>query len=506
MPEEPDQQAELRAAGRIVALFVVAHVLVWWLVPLLTQPNIPLDVAEMHWWGQQWQAGYHKHPPLPAWIVAGVVDLGLGPSGIYLASQLLVAVCFASLWVVARRVVAPRKAAVAVLLLETIYYYNWPTPELNHNVTLLATWSASIAACWLAVYEGGLGRWLWFGVCLGLGLLSKYSAGVIGLLLLAWLILDPEARRCWRGPGPWLACVVAIGIFTPHLRWAAAHDWITLRYVETRSGGEPTSWLLRLWHPLKFILEQSAALIACLIAVANLRRQGGDATPIPPLAKRFLMAVVAGPVLCMALISLVSGGALRSMWGAPLWGVAPLALLVAASPSIDARKLRDVVIACGLIGGLLAIALAVRNVVGPAVTGKGERVNFNGPQLAHEAAVAWASVSDQALPAVGGPEWLAGNVSFYLPHHPAVYSSMQTRRGEWLDDAKFRQHGGVILWYLDRSERRFANEQADREIEDWLRRFPEAIVEPEIAMNYRPSSDLPPLSIGMAVVPPVSNR
>jgi len=147
--------------------------------------------------------------------------------------------------------------------------------------------------------------------------------------------------------------------------------------------------------------------------------------------------VAAGPFVLLVLLSAVAGMKLRSMWGAPIWTFAPLGLLVAARPRLGPAALRRVVITCAVFLGLASIGLGVRNVAGPPLTGVGQRVHFNGPELARAAAEAWATVSESPLPIVGGPSWLAGNVSFYLPHHPEVYASFDSGLGDWLDDDEF---------------------------------------------------------------------
>jgi len=91
------------ATVRLFQAFVAVHVAAWTLVPAITQPNAPLDAIEMLYWGHEWQWGYFKHPPLPAWIaeacwlVFGSVDWPL-----YLASQVCVAACLWAAWQMAR--------------------------------------------------------------------------------------------------------------------------------------------------------------------------------------------------------------------------------------------------------------------------------------------------------------------------------------------------------------------------------------------------------------------
>lgn len=492
------------SGGRVLAWYVALHALVFVVVPLLTQPNAPLDVVEMHWWGQHYQWGYHKHPPTPAWLVAGAIDCGAGLPGVYLLSQLCIAVCFGSCWALSRRWLSPNAALSATLLLETIYYLNYPTPELNHNVVLMATWAWTVVACWKAVETDRLRDWLLLGLAMGVGLLTKYAQGVLAVLLLGWLVLDPQARRCWRRPGPWLACGVSLLVFWPHLRWAAAHDWTTLRYFMDRTSEAAAAEPLPRWrYPVDFFVDQLLPLLPLLIPVAMLRiGEGAEPRRATPLACRYLAVVCAGPFVLLILLSAIAGFKLRNMWGAPLWTFAPLGLFVAASPRIDDAARQRVLITALCFLALAGGGLAIRNTAGPLLDGVGQRIHFNGPQLAQAAAEAWATVSDEPLPLVAGPEWLAGNVSLYLPHHPAVYAQLDARASPWADDDLVRREGAVLLWYRDVDGDGPPGRQRPGEAESWLRRFPTAVVQPEVVMHYRALGNLPPLRLGMAVVPP----
>ncbi len=80
---------------RFFWILIAVHVAVWMAVCLLTQPNMPLDMVEMLYRGQQWQFGYHKHPPLPAWTAATAWSLGGNhPWMIYLVAQLTIVTTF----------------------------------------------------------------------------------------------------------------------------------------------------------------------------------------------------------------------------------------------------------------------------------------------------------------------------------------------------------------------------------------------------------------------------
>jgi hypothetical protein len=57
-----------REPGKMLAVVLAAHLVVWTLLPMLVSPNLQLDLVEGLALGREWQLGYWKHPPLPWWI------------------------------------------------------------------------------------------------------------------------------------------------------------------------------------------------------------------------------------------------------------------------------------------------------------------------------------------------------------------------------------------------------------------------------------------------------
>jgi hypothetical protein len=80
-------------AGRVLAAFLLLHIIVWVALPVIFTRGLPVDVIEGVIWGQGWQLSY-LHPPFQAWLL-GAADWLAGYQRwvIYLLSQLLVATC-----------------------------------------------------------------------------------------------------------------------------------------------------------------------------------------------------------------------------------------------------------------------------------------------------------------------------------------------------------------------------------------------------------------------------
>src|SRR5207248_7782920 len=112
--------------------------------------------------------------------------------------------------------------------------------EFNNNVVLNASWAASILCFHRALRTDRISWWLGLGVAAGLGLLSKYTIAFLFAPMLVYVLTDRQARRCFGRPGPYLAALVALGLFAPHVVWMARNDFITIRYGLERSADKPT--------------------------------------------------------------------------------------------------------------------------------------------------------------------------------------------------------------------------------------------------------------------------
>ena len=57
-----------RNISNIFVIFVLTHVIIWTLVPTLTNQNLPLDTIEALAWGSNMDWGFNKHPPASAFF------------------------------------------------------------------------------------------------------------------------------------------------------------------------------------------------------------------------------------------------------------------------------------------------------------------------------------------------------------------------------------------------------------------------------------------------------
>ncbi len=229
------QTAEPTATVRLYTplfwTWLTLRTLVWTLFAAVTQPNAPLDLIEWLAWGREWQWGYHKHPPLPAWLAETFFQLaGRHVWGVYLASYLCTAVCLWCVWRFGCALTTPRRALLAALALDGLIFFTYDTAEFSNNVVLNALWALTILCFYHAVRTQRWRWWLLTGFVFGLGLLCKYTLAVLLVPLLLFLLWQSETRT-WRVVlGVCALGVMAFLVFLPHLVWMVRHDFITITY------------------------------------------------------------------------------------------------------------------------------------------------------------------------------------------------------------------------------------------------------------------------------------
>jgi hypothetical protein len=234
---------------RCFLLFALCHASLWTMLPVLTQPNAPIDTLEMIYWGTSGNPVITNIRRCPS----GWLNLRARSARTMFGRR----TCFVS-W--RRSAVSgslpdwPRGNAtglLAVALLEGCYYYNFTTTEFNNNVTSRVWWALTIHCLYRGVKHHRLVSWILAGVCLGLGMLSKHDTAILAIVMAVFSVIHPAGRQCWKTPGPAACLLAALVVFAPHVVWLFSNDFPTANYFLRRSGSEH-QWSSHLILPMRF--------------------------------------------------------------------------------------------------------------------------------------------------------------------------------------------------------------------------------------------------------------
>jgi Dolichyl-phosphate-mannose-protein mannosyltransferase len=440
-----------REPGKVLAIVLGVHVLIWTIVPILVCPNLQLDLADELALGKEWQLGYWKHPPLPWWMAEAAYRATGQIDAVYVLGPLVVVLCLYAVWLLARETLGAFEGLIAVLVLEGVHFYNFSAVKFDHDQTQLPFWAFTAFFFCRALKRGQLLDWIVAGAFLAGAFWAKYAAFVLAAALGLFLLADPAARRAWRTPGPYVMAVAFAIVIAPNVWWLIGHDFLPFRYADERSR-LAAHWYEYVTFPLQWIGSQALNLLpaAVLLALVYLGSKiaARDTSEGAALDRRYVAWLALAPFLLTTLIASALGRFIIPMWGYPLWSFAPLALLLWWRPIPDGQALRR--FAAAFIGVFVAIPIiyAAIEIGEPFLRDRAKATQFPGKALATIVTQAWHQRYGTPLTYVGGTEFAANNVAVYSPDRPHVVVHGELKLSPWIDKDALRRHGAVLVWQM----------------------------------------------------------
>jgi membrane-associated phospholipid phosphatase/4-amino-4-deoxy-L-arabinose transferase-like glycosyltransferase len=387
------------------------------------------DEAYQWLWSKHLALSYYSKPPLIAYTqFLGTSLWGDTAFGIRFFSPVIAAILgLLLLRFFAREVNA--RAGFFLLLIITA------TPLMSAGAVLMTIdplsvlfWTAAMLAGWRAVQPDAPTRqWLWVGLWMGLGFLSKYTELFQLLSWAVFFILWPPARKHLRRPGPYLALLAHMVCTLPVLIWNAQHGWITVSHV-AQDAGVGSVWKPSLKYLGEFLGGEAGLLNPIFFgatvwaAIAFWRRGRHN----PRLVYFFSM----GAPVFLAYLAQTLRSRVQLNWIAP--SVLPMFCLMViywdTKWRLGATKLKPWLVA-GLTLGFVLVVLGHDTNLLTKATGLRLPVNQDPLHRVRE----WSEVARVAgearrdLLAEGKPTFiiaagygLTGEISFYLPEAKAT--------------------------------------------------------------------------------------
>lgn len=428
--------------GRALAALCAAQAIVWTLAPASTHAAPPLDVVEMLVWGREWVVATFKHPNLPGLLLEAVRRVSFGASWpAYALAQGCVVASFVAVYLLGRDLLSPARALAGTALLTGVFYYSWPTPEMNHNLAQMPLWAWTCLALWRAADSGRLSWWVLLGLFGGLSLWAKYSSGLLLVAAAVWILWDARARARLAGPGPWVALAIFAAAAAPQAHFLVATDFLPLEYAASRAGaaGEAGPFLLAQLADHAGLLAM--ALAAGLFGAGAVRLRAEEAR-----ARRFLLVLGPMPVLLAVAMAGAGGIGLRDMWGMPMFNLSGLLLLALFPGRFDDRRLARIVSMAALFVVAVPAVYAASVLFRPALSDKPSRVVWPQEEIASRLLQAYAGETGAMPRIVAGPVWEAGLVALAAPGTPSVSIDADMRKSPWVSARDIADKGALAVW------------------------------------------------------------
>ena len=407
-----------RNINNIFFIYALSHLLIWTFVPSITNNNLPLDTIEALAWGSNLDWGFNKHPPMSAFFSEVFYQIfGAQDWAYYFLSQIFVLTAFYYVFKFGCEILGDVKLGlISTLLLVSIFFYNFTTPEFNVNVCQLPFWSLVVYYSW-KIYnakEIKLLDCLLVGTFAAFGFLSKYLFIYLLIsidLLFIYLIFFKKTKKFD------FKYLITLEIFlvllVPHLVWLNNNNFITIIYGLNRTGLEQSMILDHIKYPFFFLFKQIGILIPFFLLIFLLVKKFNFKLNLKDKKLLFLVFINLAPIILMFLTSLVMGSKIRTMWMTPFYLFFGVFFVYILKTQINFKQINSF-----LKGFLFLFFLSPVIYSYVSISQSDKRTDYPGKEISLKTQITWEQNFDKEIQFVTGDEWKAGNLSYHLKSRP----------------------------------------------------------------------------------------
>jgi dolichol-phosphate mannosyltransferase len=291
---------------RELALGVIAYAFV---LRLVYSGQVELLPEEAYYWNysRHLDIGYLDHPPMVAWLIwLGTAAFGDSAFGVRIGALCCGIIASIFAYRLTKHLFGEPSALVAAVLMQTLPFFFMSGLLMTPDAPLTAAWAASLYFLERALVAGRSAAWWWAGACLGIGLLSKYSIGLLAPAVLIFMLLDPRARLQLRHWKPYAAALLALAIFSPTILWNARHEWASFAFQTSRRLAQTPRFALHSLIASTLLLVTPTGVFATAAALLGRRPDAGGTQAILDTQRqwRFTRVLVLAPFAVFAAFSL----------------------------------------------------------------------------------------------------------------------------------------------------------------------------------------------------------
>ena len=407
-----------RNINNIFFIFALSHLIIWTLVPSLTNKNLPLDTIEALAWGSNLDWGFNKHPPISAFFPEIFYQIfGAQDWAYYLLSQIFVLIAFYFVFKFAYEIFGNIKLSlISVFLLSSIYFYNFTTPEFNVNVCQLPFWSLVVYYSW-KIYQSKEIKFkdcFLIGLFGAIGFLSKYLFIYLLFSIALLFIYLIYFKKIKKFDFKYLITLeVFIVLLIPHFVWLYNNDFITIFYGLKRTGLEGSGILDHLKYPIIFVLKQIGILIPFFFLIWLLVKKIKFKINLKDKKFLFLLFINILPIFLMFITSMIMGSKIRTMWMTPFYLFFGVLFVYIFQSQINLKKINKF-----LYGFLFLFFLSPVLYSYISISETDKRTDYLGKEIAKKVQLVWDQDFNKPIDFVIGDEWKAGNLSYHLKSRP----------------------------------------------------------------------------------------
>jgi hypothetical protein len=249
--------------------FIQNNTLICWVIGFqifrfLILPFVGLMPQDAYYflYGQNLSLSYFDHPGMIGYLLRLFSEIFGKSVFVIKFTDFTITTCtILAFYKLASYFLSKRKTERALVLITSSLFISILSFNSTPDVPLLLFWTLSLMCLYNAIFEEKKWYWIFAGIVMGLAFNSKYTAVLLPLGLIAFLIFSNKYRKLLFSPWLWLSILISILVMFPVFLWNYQHDFASFTFQSserTSSISEfeisPTNFLGAIAHQLLLLL------------------------------------------------------------------------------------------------------------------------------------------------------------------------------------------------------------------------------------------------------------
>ncbi|MFK8026571.1 MAG: glycosyltransferase family 39 protein [Gammaproteobacteria bacterium] len=319
---------------RVLAIAITGFMLILRFLYLGTTELIP---DEAYYWNykEHLSLGYLDHPPMVAWLIWLATSVfGDNEFGVRFFSYISGIVTLYFVFRLSSMLFDKTSAYISLILTSVIPFAAVTGFLATTDALQIAIWAACLYFIAKITFEKSAGSWLSLGICIGIGMLSKYSIALFAISIIIFISVNQATRQWWKQPILYIAGVISLLIFSPTLYWNAQNEWSSFLFQTTRRLDRTIEFSTHYLLLHLMILLSPLILLFIINAYRNITSLLQDKIQNKSTIKtykQFFVIFTFIPLLVYVYFSFTHYP--RFHWTAPIWLIAIPLISFALSPT-----------------------------------------------------------------------------------------------------------------------------------------------------------------------------
>jgi|TARA_B110000238_G_scaffold186492_1_gene215665 hypothetical protein len=191
---------------------------------------MPQD-AYYYLYGQNLSLSYFDHPGMIGYILRIFTEIfGQSIFTIKLADFVITSLTILSFYKLASYFLSQQKQQRAFVLLASTIFVSILSFNSTPDVPLLLFWTLSLICLFKAIFEEKKWFWVLGGIAMGLAFNSKYTALLLQIGLIAFLIFSNKYRKLFLSPWLWVSLIISFAVTFPVWYWNYQNEFASFAF------------------------------------------------------------------------------------------------------------------------------------------------------------------------------------------------------------------------------------------------------------------------------------